>query len=154
MIHRLKTWPALFEAIKTGRKTFDLRENDRNFREGDILNFREWEPRTELYTGREINKKIGFMIQGEWGLKTRSCAMSLLDCSGAATPEPPPTPGKTDIWPLVLDDIQARVEAGRLKYNTVLQSHNGRDALIDAYQEAIDLTLYLRQLIEERKNDA
>jgi hypothetical protein len=67
----------------------------------------------------------------------------------AATPES--TPGKTDIWPLVLADIEARVEAGQAKYGPVLQSHNGHDALMDAYQEAIDLVLYLRQLIEERK---
>lgn len=29
-------------------------------------------------------------------------------------------------------------------------AHNGRDALVDAYQEALDLTMYLRQAIEER----
>jgi hypothetical protein len=74
------------------------------------------------------------------------------DHNNAAIPEPSPTPGKTDIWPLVLEDIKARVEAGKSKYGTVLQSHNGRDALMDAYQEAIDLVLYLRQAIEERCN--
>lgn len=69
----------------------------------------------------------------------------------AATPEPEPQPGREDIYPLVIADIQARVAAGREKYGTVLQSHNGRDALMDAYQEAIDLVMYLRQAIAERK---
>lgn len=30
-----------------------------------------------------------------------------------------------------------------------LQPFNGRDALVDAYQEAVDLAVYLRQRIEE-----
>jgi len=36
------------------------------------------------------------------------------------------------------------------KYGTYLQTHNGRDALWDAYQEAMDLCMYLRQAILER----
>ena len=71
----------------------------------------------------------------------------------SAKREPAPQPGKVDIWPLVLEDIKARVEAGKSKYGTVLQSHNGRDALMDAYQEAIDLVLYLRQRIEEETKE-
>jgi hypothetical protein len=56
----------------------------------------------------------------------------------AATPQPPPQPGGVEIAPLVLADIRARVEAGERKYGTKLQAHNGRDALMDAYQEAIE----------------
>ena len=37
------------------------------------------------------------------------------------------------------------------KYGTVLQPNNGRNALVDAYQEALDLAVYLRQRIEEDK---
>lgn len=39
---------------------------------------------------------------------------------------------------------------GRRKYGTPLQAHNGRDPLVDAYQEALDLCVYLRQAIAER----
>lgn len=70
----------------------------------------------------------------------------------ADKPEPAPKPGATDIAPLVIADIEARVTAGKAKYGTVLQSFNGRDALMDAYQEAIDLVMYLRQAIEEIYN--
>ena len=68
----------------------------------------------------------------------------------ASTPEQSPTPGKVDISPLVIADIQARRDFGIKKYGTPLQSHNGRDPLVDAYQEALDLCVYLRQAIEER----
>ncbi len=42
--HELKTWPELFEAVKEGRKNFDVRKNDRGFQTGDILIFKKWNP--------------------------------------------------------------------------------------------------------------
>jgi hypothetical protein len=69
--------------------------------------------------------------------------------SPTATPQPPPSPGKSRIVDLVMADLAQRAETGRIKYGTYLYSHNGRNALIDAYQEALDLCMYLRQAIEE-----
>lgn len=72
----------------------------------------------------------------------------------AAIPQPPPKKGSVDIYPLVLADIEARVKAGRQKYGIPLQAHNGRNALMDLYQEQIDALMYTRQELEERqKND-
>jgi hypothetical protein len=68
---------------------------------------------------------------------------------------PEPDPIKNDgpaIWDLVIADMKARDVDGTRKYGTPLQAHNGRDALIDAYQEALDLCVYMRQAIEERGN--
>ena len=64
-------------------------------------------------------------------------------------PDPNPNDG-TPIWELVIEDMQARDRFGRARYGTPLQSYNGRDALRDAYDEALDLAVYLRQAIEER----
>ena len=65
--------------------------------------------------------------------------------------QPPPQPNDLPaIWDLVIIDMQARDQLGRRKYNTPLQAHNGRDALRDAYDEALDLCVYLRQAIYER----
>jgi hypothetical protein len=67
-------------------------------------------------------------------------------------PEPPPQPTAGQaIWSLVLRDMLDRHEAGVAKYGTPLTADNGRDALVDAYQEALDLCVYLRQEIERRK---
>lgn len=65
--------------------------------------------------------------------------------------QPDPTPNtNTPIYELVITDIRARAESGKASYGTYLQAFNGRDALRDAYDEAIDLAKYLRQAIEER----
>lgn len=65
--------------------------------------------------------------------------------------QPAPTPNdKPFIWSLVVDDIIERDEKGRQQYGTSLQPENGRDPLIDAYQEALDLVMYLRQELYER----
>lgn len=84
----------------------------------------------------------------------------------AVTPEPAPV--RTDspaVWPLVIrsllegevDEARARVverlaadmgardAEGQRKYGVPLQVENGRDAAVDAYQEALDLTVYARQ---------
>jgi hypothetical protein len=59
-----KAWPELFEKILSGSKTFDLRVNDFDIDEGDILVLKEWDPKTKSYTGREIEKTVGFV--GKW----------------------------------------------------------------------------------------
>lgn len=51
---------------------------------------------------------------------------------------------------LVIRDIEHRKAVGLKKYGTLLQPGNGRDALQDAYEEALDLCQYLRQALEER----
>lgn len=71
--------------------------------------------------------------------------------SGNIDPQPAPIPnGSTPVWDLVIADMSERKEFGGRKYGTYLQPFNGRDALVDAYQEALDLCVYLRQEIEER----
>ena len=51
----------------------------------------------------------------------------------------------------VIKDMRARAIAGKKKYGTVLRTFNGRSALRDAYEEAMDLTMYLKQKLMEDK---
>lgn len=70
--------------------------------------------------------------------------------SPATAQQPAPTGNGQPITPLVIADLEERSRVGAAKYGTPLRSHNGRDALTDAYQEALDLTQYLRQALAER----
>ncbi len=53
-------------------------------------------------------------------------------------------------WELVIQDMRSRDDFGRKKYGTPLQPLNGRDSMKDAYEEVLDLAVYLRNAIEER----
>jgi hypothetical protein len=57
-----------------------------------------------------------------------------------------------DVFELVLTDLGARNDVGRREYGGTLRPFNGRDALRDAYEEALDLAVYLRQAIWEREH--
>lgn len=57
-----KAWPELFEAVLNGKKNFDLRLDDFQIKDGDILILEEWDPRLKDYTGRTIRKKISFVL--------------------------------------------------------------------------------------------
>jgi hypothetical protein len=73
--------------------------------------------------------------------------------SNITDPLQPPTPGLQDVLPLVIKDLYDKAERGKLKYGTYLQTNNGRNALLDAYQEALDLVMYLRQKLTEMEDE-
>ena len=68
MTHELKILPEYFRAVKSGQKTFELRNNDRNFRTGDSLTLWEWEPE-KGYTGMVLNADITYVLKDIQGLE-------------------------------------------------------------------------------------
>jgi hypothetical protein len=67
----------------------------------------------------------------------------------ATMQQPSPSGSGEDVAAIVCADIEARVAKGEQTYGQRLQTNNGRDAMIDAYQEALDLAIYLRQHISQ-----
>lgn len=57
-----------------------------------------------------------------------------------------------DIADLAVEDIKKRKIMGKKKYGVPLRANNGRNAIQDAYEEAQDMMLYLKQrLVEEER---
>lgn len=54
-----------------------------------------------------------------------------------------------DVTELVIADLRGRRERGVESYGTTLQPWNGRNALLDLYQELLDGAQYVRQRMEE-----
>ena len=61
MQHELKTWPEYFHAVVDGTKTFDIRRNDRDYKVGDVLVFKEWDKTRKEYTGRSHVSQITYL---------------------------------------------------------------------------------------------
>ncbi len=65
-------------------------------------------------------------------------------------PRPESTERSESVTDAVIADLTLRREHGIGKYGTELKTFNGRDALLDAYQESLDTTVYLKQCLMER----
>ena len=108
----------------------------------------------------------------------RDCPVTCDGCVKSPATTPEPAPMRTDspaVWPLVVRDLleedrlvetssrvveslaadmRDRDVEGCRKYGTPLQVENGRNAAVDAYQEALDLTVYARQRWERHHTAA
>jgi hypothetical protein len=70
--HSVKSWPHLFEAALSGTKVHEVRRlTDRDYRVGDRLRLREYDPITETYSGRELVVRITYVTSAE-----SPCALS------------------------------------------------------------------------------
>jgi hypothetical protein len=70
--HKVKSWPQFFEAALSGAKTHEVRRfTDRDYRVGDTLRLREYDPATETYSGREMVVRITYVTSAE-----APCALS------------------------------------------------------------------------------
>lgn len=87
--HILKTDPAVFEAVRVGSKTFEIRFDDRGFKIGDALELRETvSTGAEMlagsalaYTGRVLLRRVSHVLTG-YGLTDGWCCLSF-DASAA-----------------------------------------------------------------------
>lgn len=68
---------------------------------------------------------------------------------GDSQPMPIVRNDTVDIQSHVIADIMARRELGIERYGDALRADNGRDAILDAYEEALDLAMYLKQALVE-----
>jgi len=76
--HELKTWPTYFRISKEGHKHFEVRRYDRDFRPGQVILLREWDPSKEEYTGRELERRISWLLTGgKLGIEEGYCILAL-----------------------------------------------------------------------------
>lgn len=102
--HKLKTLPAYFDAVERGDKTFELRNNDRDFQAGDVLLLEEFDPTLirisppwpagsrppehaevkdhDGYTGRRLTAIVSYVLHDTWekfGLQRGYVCLGLAD---------------------------------------------------------------------------
>ena len=73
--HRLKLAKMFFGAVDTGKKSFELQKNDRNYQIGDILELHEMSDGEE--TGRVTEKQVIYILEGFKGLEEGYCILGL-----------------------------------------------------------------------------
>lgn len=73
--HRLKIAKMFFNAVDTGKKSFELQKNDRNYQIGDVLELHEMSDGEE--TGRVTEKQVIYILEGFKGLEEGYCILGL-----------------------------------------------------------------------------
>ncbi len=75
--HELKILPQWFEDVVKGKKNFEIRKNDRDFKVGDKLLLKEYT--YGRFTGREVTKRVMYVYHGDgtYGLSPDYCILGL-----------------------------------------------------------------------------
>lgn len=77
MTHQLKIKSEYFKAVISSKKSFEIRRNDRNFQEGDILELREIND-SGSYTGAVCYVNVTYVLDSEEYLPKGYVAMSIV----------------------------------------------------------------------------
>lgn len=82
MVHQLKIFPNYFEDVISGKKRFEFRINDRNFKVHDFLALNEYDYEKKTYTGRSCLVYVDYIMdcntaEGVPALKDNLVIMSI-----------------------------------------------------------------------------
>lgn len=85
MEHKLKIIPKYFKEIVDGNKNFEVRKNDRNYKIGDTLILKEYDPIKKNFTGNYAKTTVMYILKDKdfpIGIKEGYCIMGihLKDC--------------------------------------------------------------------------
>ena len=61
MKHEIKSEPSYFQPVWVGVKSFEIRQNDRDYKLYDEIVLQEWDPEEREYTGREVEGHIVYI---------------------------------------------------------------------------------------------
>lgn len=82
-VHELKIWPQYYSRVANGSKTFEIRNNDRDYQSGDKVILREWDPKPinptdEMPVGFTPSPPLEFIVGYVHSLGRNEVVFSLL----------------------------------------------------------------------------
>ena len=79
-IHAIKLQRQFYDDVLSGRKNFEIRENDGGYQCGDFLDLKPWDTSNHCYCEpyTSIKREISYVLSG-WGLKDGYVALGLKD---------------------------------------------------------------------------
>lgn len=81
MTHEIKILEQFADAVYKGRKTFEIRKNDRGYQNGDRIHFTVVKDGTPYVLEHPLNAHlfgITYVLNG-WGIKEDYCVFSIID---------------------------------------------------------------------------
>ena len=82
--HTLKCWTEQFAEVRSGLKTFEFRRNDRGFAVGDVLDLRDFDPVSMMYSGQFELRRVTHILSSGFGVPEGFVVMSMeaVECCG------------------------------------------------------------------------
>ncbi len=77
MTHVLKSWCEYYFKIKCGLLTSNIRKDDRPFKDGDDILFKEYDHKRKVYTGHTCKAKLLSVQRDVVGLMPGYCVLSI-----------------------------------------------------------------------------
>lgn len=81
-VHYLQTHQGMYIEVELGKKLFEIRKNDRDFRVKDYLCLQATKEIDGAYTGNEALVKVSYILANDlaerYGLKSGYCAVSIV----------------------------------------------------------------------------
>lgn len=74
-VHTIKLAKMYYEDVKSGKKSFELRKNDRGYKQGDILKMLEYAE--GAWTGRQIIAEVTYLLENYAGIEEGYCIMAI-----------------------------------------------------------------------------
>lgn len=74
-VHEVKLATIYYDDVASGKKSFELRKNDRHYKQGDALKMQEYEAGN--YTGRYLMADIVYMLEDYTGLQEGYCILGV-----------------------------------------------------------------------------
>jgi hypothetical protein len=141
-VHELKCWPVYFQDVRSGRKNFEVRENDRGFRVGDVLRLREWDP-SRGYSGEEERRVVTYVLESGLFVAEGYVVLALAEPGRSTSDRPLEAVASADPE-LALRAISQRIteylSMGGL-WNPELADHRAVSNLLQDARDAIDSAL-------------
>ena len=81
MIHELKLSTEFFPDVISGKKTFEVRKNDRCFKVGDLLALNEYNVELQYYTGNSCLVYVDYILNDKSFCKEGYIVMAIKPCS-------------------------------------------------------------------------
>lgn len=86
MIHAVKATPKFFEDVTSGKKPFEVRKNDRDYRECDYIALNEYDPdaaapEREQYSGRSALFQISYILDNPEYCKEGYVILTITPCT-------------------------------------------------------------------------
>lgn len=80
MTHELKTEFQYLLDMKLGNKRFEVRKDDRNFKIGDILIIKEYDPVYGTYGDMQARRQINYILPGgQFGIEAGYVVLGLVN---------------------------------------------------------------------------